>query len=137
MQLLISCLTELVKNSLPQSQTPSQKHIFLKKLLPERFLVLKMELLVKRKRKLLVHYWSKRNNYSLYSDSQSKEEIQISMPHILHEYANLWPFGSPSFFLVQNKNSSMFLAKQLFLLLPGLPYNVNGKCAPQNRDRKD
>lgn len=78
-----------MRNSLPQSQIPLQKGTHFEKLQFERFLVLKMELLVKRKHKLLVHYWSKRHNYSLYSANQSKEEIQISLTHILHEYVNL------------------------------------------------
>lgn len=59
------------------------------------------------------------------------------MPRILYEYANLWPCGPPSYFLVQNKNTSMFLAKQFFLPPPSLPHNVNEKCASQNRNRKD
>lgn len=59
------------------------------------------------------------------------------MPLILYEHANLWPCAPPSYFLVQNKNTSMFLAEQFFLPPPSLPYNVNEKCASQNRNRKD
>ena len=123
-----------MRNSLPQSQTLSQKHACFEKLPSERFLVLKMELLVKRKHKLLVLYWSKTIPYTLIIRAKKKLKFQC-----LTSYMNMLICGllAPHPFLIQNKNTSMFLAKQFFLPPPGLPYNVNGKCAPQNRNRED